>query len=134
MLFDEDNIKELIQLYNNIIKTKIFKDEILCHRFFQIFNREFIQDVILDAFIILEYLFTRRAQTELTYRLSTNGALFLSSNWSEFEKNQNLLKDLYKLRSIIVHGGNWKKKVDELKKKYSFEQEKAIINTLKGIV
>lgn len=129
--------EEYLELYENVLKSKIFvssKYEMIMNRYHQIFNRDSYPDIILDTFIILEWLFTRGMQAELTYRLSLNVALFISSDWTEFKRVNNFMKDLYALRSSIIHGGKWEKKGNEIIEKYNLKDSKGVIKELKSIL
>jgi len=137
IFLDEQDINEVINLFSKVQKSRIFLDnqfEILTYRYFQVYNRNYFPDIVLDAFIIFELLFTRKILTELKFRLCLNGALFISSDWDEFKKNNNLIKDLYNLRSKIVHGGNWKKIINKFKEKYHFKNEESIITMIKSLL
>ncbi len=134
---EEDEKEEFLKLYQNVIKSKIFFSndyKMISNRYHQIFNRDFYPDLILDAFIIFEWLFTRDMRAELTYRLSLNTALFISSNWIEFKQVNDFMRDLYELRSSIVHGGDWNRKGSKIMKKYNFKAPKDVINKLKSIL
>ena len=137
IFLDELDINEVINLFPKVQKSRIFLDnqfEILTYRYFQVHNRDYFPDIVLDAFIIFELLFTRKILTELKFRLCLNGALFISSDWNEFKKNNNLIKDLYTLRSKIIHGGNWKKNIHKLQEKYHFKNEESIITMIKSLL
>lgn len=98
-------------------------------RYHQIFNRDRPEDIIIDAFIVFEWLFTRNMRAELSYRLSLNISLFISSDWEEFKRTNDFMKDLYGLRSSIVHGGNWIKEAKKLGKPSEVLKElKAVLN------
>jgi hypothetical protein len=90
------------------------KSKLLINRYFQIFDRKSTQDKILDEFIILESIFTGSNKSEITFRLSLNMASFLGTNKEEFEEINQFIKDIYSIRSAIVHGSEWK---NHLKKK-----------------
>ena len=104
------------------------------NRYHQIFNRDSYPDIILDTFIILEWLFTRDMFAELSYRLSLNAAMFISSDWKEFKLIQKFLKDLYGLRSKIIHGGHWVEEGNKILKKYDLEKPNDLIKKLKSIL
>lgn len=71
-------------------------------------------DRIFDAHIFLEFLFGPGEQGELSFRVSMNGALFISDNFEEFKKNFYFFRRLYDIRSAAIHGGDW---LDNSKKK-----------------
>jgi hypothetical protein len=134
---EKEKKEEFLELYKNVLRSKIFVSNnytIIMNRYHQIFNRDSYPDIILDTFIILEWLFTRGMGAELTYRLSLNIALFISSNWMEFKKINGFMKDLYDLRSSIVHGGKWEKIGNKIIKKYNLKDSKDVIKELKSIL
>jgi hypothetical protein len=61
----------------------------------------------LDFAIALEAALLGSAQTELAYKFSLYGALFLK-NWFEPRDTMQRLKQIYTLRSKLVHGGRVK--------------------------
>lgn len=133
----DQNIKDLATLYENVERSGILYDkdfEIINYRYHQIYNRDYLPDLILDAFIILEILFTRKIQTSIKHNLSENLALFISADSEECKQNYKLLKELYSLRSTIVHGGNWEKKIDTLIEKKIFPKRKSIKTIILTIV
>jgi len=71
-------------------------------------------DRVFDAHIFLEFLFGPGDQGELSFRVSMNGALFISDNFEEFKKNFYFFRNLYNIRSAAIHGGDW---LDNSKKK-----------------
>lgn len=127
----------LKQIFQEVKKSGIFNDnkfEIVKYRFFQIFNNRDVQDLLLDYFIILEFFFTRGIMAELKFRLSLNSALFLSSDWNEFTMLYKLLGDLYKLRSVIIHGSDVKHKINNFIKKHKFENIQHFLFEIKRIL
>ena len=127
----------LKQIYQKVRKCGIFNEnkfEIVKYRFFQIFNNRNVQDLLLDYFIILEFFFTRKMRAELKFRLTLNAALFLSSDWDEFNILYKLLGDLYKLRSIIIHGSDVKRKIDNFIKNHNFEHIHHFLYEIKRIL
>jgi len=132
---EKDEIEELKALYIEVASSNLYlENEIIANRYFQVYNRDFFPDTILDSFIILELLLTRGMEMELRYRLSLNGALFLSSNWEEFKKIKKFLKNLYGLRSAIIHGGKWEERITSLIKKKIVTGKKEILFELKAIL
>lgn len=127
----------LKQIYQKVRKCGIFNEnkfEIVKYRFFQIFNNRNVQDLLLDYFIILEFFFTRKMRAELKFRLSLNAALFLSSDWDEFNILYKLLGDLYELRSTIIHGSDVKRKIDNFIKNHNFEHIHHFLYEIKRIL
>ncbi len=65
--------------------------------------REKIEDAILDSCLIIESLLIR-GETELSYQFRLHTSLLLSKDIHELKTNISFFKDLYNLRSKIVHG------------------------------
>lgn len=118
--FNEEDKTKFQDLYQTVNKCILFANEkyrMIMDRYQQIFDRDRFEDKILDIFIIFEWFFTRNMRMELKYRLTLNVALFISLDWEEFKRYNELMKDLYDLRSSIVHGGKWENKAVKLGKK-----------------
>jgi hypothetical protein len=63
-------------------------------------------EAIIDFVIALEALFVPDAAGELSYQLRLNGARYLGETPEDRVRIFQLLKELYGLRSKLVHG-NW---------------------------
>ncbi|MFX1500204.1 MAG: hypothetical protein ACFFDH_04475 [Promethearchaeota archaeon] len=110
----ENKIGSINEIADLIEKSNIMKNPnyiLLINRYFQIFARKSSQDRILDEFIILESIFTSSNVTEIRFRLSLNIASFLAENQQEFNEICKFIKDIYSIRSSIVHGEEWKKRL-----------------------
>ena len=136
--FSKPDIKNFVQLYENVVASGIFlaeEFEIITYRYHQINNRDFLPDIILDTTIILEFLFTRtKRMGTIGSTLSNNCALFISDSSREREKNTKILKKLYQLRNKIAHGDDWEKKVDSLISENIFSNKDAIIRMIQTIL
>lgn len=65
----------------------------------------FEENTIIDCFVSLEALFSKEEEkTEMRYRLSNRIAVFLGNNKKNRLKIRSEIRDLYDLRSKIVHG------------------------------
>ncbi len=121
----------------NIIDVSLFLNEdleIIFDNFYDIFNRENIKDIILDSCKIFDFIFTKGPNIELKYRVSVNGAFFISQNWAEFVYNFNFLKKTYDIRSTIIHGDDWEGKFDTEITKLSIANISDFIVKLKEII
>ena len=121
----------------NIIDVSLFLNEdleIIFDNFYDIFNRENIKDIILDSCKIFDFIFTKGPNIELKYRVSVNGAFFISQNWAEFVYNFNFLKKTYDIRSTIIHGDDWEGKFDAEITKLSIANKSDFIVKLKEII
>lgn len=136
-LIENDKIIELISLFEDVKKSGIFNNDrfnVISHRYFQIHNRDDLMDIIIDACVILEFLFTGAEKQELSYRLSLNATLFISSDKEEFEREFEKLRSIYKLRNTIVHGGDWEKDVKKLISKNVFKNQSDIIIEIRSLI
>ena len=108
--FEEKNISR-IRNYNLLIKcSEIFNNKdftLIISRYFRMFDTNSIQDRILNAYILLESIFTSQSRGEVTFKLPLNVALFLSSNNTEFSDIYEFIKTFYDIRSKIAHGNEW---------------------------
>jgi hypothetical protein len=73
-------------------------------------ERHRIEDKLIDLLIAAEALFLRDAGSEtyrgeLQYRLAQRAGFFLADDPATREKVYQHMKDAYKLRSQVVHGG-----------------------------
>lgn len=121
----------------NIIDASLFLNEdleIIFDNFYDIFNRENVKDTILDSCKIFDFIFTKGPNIELKYRVSVNGAFFISQNWSEFVNNFNFLKKTYDIRSTIIHGDDWEGEFDTEITKLSIANRSDFIVKLKEII
>jgi len=105
-----DILTEVKNTYNMVNKLKIFDDkelELALHRYYHLLKKDFLNDMILDEFIILESLFTKVSSSEVGFRLSSNLAYFISQNIEEFKKIYRSINTFYTIRSKIAHGEDW---------------------------
>ncbi|MHA1285027.1 MAG: hypothetical protein ACTSQP_21205 [Promethearchaeota archaeon] len=89
-------------------------------------KREFV-DWLFDFHIILEYLFAPGKSGELGFRIALNISYFISEDIEDFKKNFHFFKNIYSLRSIAIHGGDWKNILPKILNK--LKQFNIIINT-----
>lgn len=137
-VISQNNLIKVKELYPKLIKSQLFYDDnliILSHHYKQLINRIFSPDVVLDAFIILEFILTGNVPAEVTYRISINAGFFLANDFDEFESIYRLMRDLYRIRSALIHGNDWLKRMDKLIRKYvEFKDYKDILHKLKKLV
>lgn len=89
------------------------KLRLVLRRIAQSKRRAAIEDRILDLAIALEMLLLKKGEKgELTYRLALRGACFVSSDQAERRRSYEALKTLYRLRSYVVHTGEFRKGKD----------------------
>ena len=112
------DLDQLKNLFNKIVSLELFKDkelELVLFNYNELHKKDLVSELILYDFIILESLFTQGSKAEATFRLSLNLGLFISESKEEFETIFQLSKKLYRIRSEIIHGGNWPSKLRKKK-------------------
>ena len=123
-LESENEIARINEIRKLISGSNIMNDpksQLLINRYFQIFDRKSTQDRILDEFIILESVYTGSSKSEINFRLSLNIASFLGDNKEDFDEIYSFIKDIYTVRSAIVHGDEWKTKLKKKRNKETFQ-------------
>lgn len=111
------DIKNFVQLYHKIINKKVSDKKFLSiaiRHFKQSLDKQNHEDKIIDLITCAEALFLNELggyQGELKYRLSERAAFFLSDKPKERIRLFNLIKNIYDVRSKIVHGSDNKLKL-----------------------
>jgi hypothetical protein len=79
---------------------------------------EQIVDFVIAWESLLQTVNGKSNKAELVYRFSLNGAAILCAvhNGREFTQMQTLMKEIYNIRSVIVHGGDSEAIIKNLKK------------------
>ncbi|MFW9823233.1 MAG: hypothetical protein ACFFE4_09875 [Candidatus Thorarchaeota archaeon] len=80
-----------------------YSSEFIMNKMIHLRLRERIEDAILDSSLIIESLLVS-GESELAYQFRLHPSLLISKNISDFETNLTFFKDLYNLRSKIIHG------------------------------
>lgn len=105
----KDEIPRLIDFwnfYNKDIEKKEYKRlDTAIRRFNLLYQRGDVSDEIIDLMIAFESLFLEDNEGELKYRLSIYVANFLGEDRNQRKQYHNVIKEAYKLRSSIIHGG-----------------------------
>ena len=122
----EKDISRIRNYYSLIKCSKILSNKdftLIISRYFRMFDANSIQDRLLNAYILLESVFTSRSRGDVTFKLPLNVALFLSSNNTEFSDIYEFIKTFYDIRSKIAHGNEWlstlvNHKTNKIKNKY----------------
>jgi hypothetical protein len=124
--------------YPKIVESKIFREEnliILSHYYMQIHNRDFLPDIILDAFILLEFLFSKESKEDIIFQMSFNAGLFLADNPDIFLDTFRLIKQAYGIRSALIHGDRWYDKLNDfLRKSPLINDSNTFINEIKQLI
>ena len=120
--FEKEDVNKVNNYHTLIKNSKILENEkfsLIISRYFKMFTTNSIQNMILDAFILLESIFISPQQKgEVTFRLSLNIAFFISADKSEFEEIFKFIKTFYGIRSKIAHGQTWLKNLQDKRKGY----------------
>ncbi len=99
---------------NNSINFK--KESLIFDRLIRLRQREYVEDAIIDANLIIESLLIP-SREELGFRFRLNATLLVADSLKNAPVLFDYFKTLYDLRSSIVHGKNWNKKYREFAKK-----------------
>jgi len=124
-MIHKEDIKIIRELHNLIKRSQILRKKsfsLLIHRYFQMFEYESFQDMILNEFIILESIYTSGNKSEIIFRLSLNIAFFLEESIEKFKDTFQFINDVYSIRSKIIHGDKWKNLLNKNKIKKHFEE------------
>ncbi len=113
---------------NNLFK-KDFKIPEMLELAFSVNNNYFeVKDSNLRFVSIitaLESIFNKSSTDPIQHILARHCALLVSKNQEQFRSNFKLLKELYSVRSSIVHGETNKKKLDKIKNEMPMHLAKA---------
>jgi hypothetical protein len=130
----QEILDKIAEFYPKLVKSELFSNKrfiILGHHYMQLYNRDFSPDMILDLFIIFEFIFTNDVPYEVTFRLSLNVALFLAKDLEEFERINKFFRKMYRIRSFLVHGANWMGLINKfVKNNENFDNIQDIIKEL----
>ncbi len=104
---DIDEFQEFINIFDLTKSSQKLKEAV------SIYNQSFdsleygVRIVLLIT--VLEMLFSNDSKNEISYRVSRNTAIFLSSNIMDYKDYYKKIRDFYSLRSEYVHSGKTKK-------------------------
>ena len=98
------------RLYDGLAAVMVQAD-IALRRFDMANERETPEDRVVDYWVALESLFSRRGETELRYRFAMRIAYFMEEQSDRRLDLFNRLYDAYQVRSDILHGGVSKRDV-----------------------
>jgi len=62
---------------------------------------------IFYAYTILEFLFSSGNIVDLSFNISLDAPILVSSNYQDFSRSFFLLREMYKVRSKAIHGEDW---------------------------
>ena len=114
---DKDKKKEIRQLHKLLIKLREYPDQLNGNIYFAL--RKYLSsqrktdlgDSFVDMTTGLESLLCSDSESEISYRFRMRGANILGKQRGSVEYRVNIMKDIYSLRSSIVHGNSCKKKL-----------------------
>ena len=105
--FDAISTTAKVLTRHNLLQPRSARDLAL-HRFVAGAARMEITDAILDYTIALEaLLLPDDSRGDLSYRFRMHGAHYLSDSQNQRAATATELRDLYKMRSRLVHGGRY---------------------------
>ncbi len=106
---DEPTIRSVLRtrraLQRFAIGTPATLDDRALHRFMLGVGRRAPSDSVIDFVIALEALLLRGTRDELRFQFGLNGAHFRGGSFTARNATFDRLRDLYKVRSGMVHGG-----------------------------
>lgn len=94
-----------------IYKNKVRYTEIAINCFSHSYDRQSIEDKVIDYALCLEALFSYGSPDSLTYKLRTRCSRFIARGIKKRSEISDLIARFYTVRSAIVHGGNYEKKL-----------------------
>jgi hypothetical protein len=114
-IMTESDFKLMVKLANKIPGFGLNEkssEEISLNRALQGFSKISESEGLLDFVISLEAALLRGIQNELDYRFALYGSLFLKDDYDK-ETTFKELRQIYSVRSKLVHGSPQKKEYDE---------------------
>ncbi len=97
-------LEEFSKLHNLLSRNEISDNLRLCvHRLQLAGERTTPEDLLLDAVIVLETIFGERGDS-ISYKVAVRCAAFLSTSFEERRQCFSKVREIYNLRSRIVHG------------------------------
>ncbi len=112
LIFDTSDIKEFSSIYSYITANRDSRLAVAYRRLSSGMERRNFEDQLIDYMIGLETLFLPDGTAELSFRLSLRVAFILNDTSVERKETFEFLRNIYGIRSKIVHG-----------KQYSLESE-----------
>lgn len=104
----EDKVENLLDFCNRHIAAlrSASKDVQLANRRFNfIYDRDIVEDALVDLVVALESLFLEEETAELGYRMAMRVAGLLHETGAERQTTFELIHKAYQTRNRIVHGG-----------------------------
>ena len=101
---NEEETVELVKIYKFISKEKDSRFGVAIRRLTSGIERKNYEDRLIDYMIGLETLYLPDGNAELSFRLSLRISFLLNSNPNERKETYKFIRDMYDIRSNIVHG------------------------------
>ncbi len=101
----------------------IDKDDIILNSYFRLIQHHRIDAYfIIDASTFLESVFTKGGNKFVGRRLRLNASSLLAKNEEDFDRIDKFMKNFYEIRSTMVHGDEWQKKLKKfIDKRYGLD-------------
>ena len=132
--FNSNDCSEFRKLYPKLIESNLFRNndyKVLQHHYLELHNRIWSPDVILDCFILLEFLFGSRKNQDLSFEFSFNAAFFLAESSDEFLNFFRLFKKSYWIRSKMMHGDNWYERLEKTIQEFQLNNHTSLFHLWK---
>lgn len=123
--------------YSHIVNSSIFRGNAyitIWHHYMELYNSDFVPDVIFNSFTILEHIFGGKSSEDISFTVSFNFALFLSNKSDEFFDLFKFLKKSYWVRSGLTHGDDWRTRLKALHEEFKFPNYYAVVNKWKELL
>jgi len=113
---EEEDIDNLKKIFVFLVNNRNSRFIVAQRRLSLGIERKGLEDRIIDYMVGLEALYLPDGNQELSFRLSLRVAFILFSDSSIRKENYYFLKEMYKIRSNIVHGSNYNLNEEQVKK------------------
>ncbi len=111
------DFQKIFKIYDDLIKSQLFLDDqfiILRNHCLELNNRVLSSDVIMDTFILFEFLFgPRHTSEDIIFHVAFNAGLFIGNTKEEFLDIFLFFKKCYHIRSSLAHGGRWDERLTD---------------------
>ncbi len=112
------DIQKIFKIYDDLIKSQLFIDDqfiILRNHCLELNNRVLSSDVIMDTFILFEFLFgPRHTSEDIIFNVAFNAGLFLGNTKEKFLDIFFFFKKSYHIRSGLAHGDRWDERLTDI--------------------
>lgn len=123
MEFEIEDFKKLWAEYNNLNLQDLFWLNIAISKFNYIYDRERLEDKLIDCMIAFEALFSE-GSADLSYKIPIRVARLLETEFKQRKNAYIIIKAGYNARSKLVHGS---KQIKHIDLKYSDRKERILL-------